>query len=142
MCSASGPDVRERGRLVPLSAELCDRCWNSVANELALAEGAIAAAEPLPDPDDVGWAEPRTCRRCRTVVRCYPTNYDRWVELAAFELPAKQVPPRHRWRLVSRTAANSPVEVERVAVRVCAIDPTPGEPVVPAHEFLCLSQHA
>lgn len=127
--------------MVPLSADLCDECWNRVANELATAEGAIAAQEPTPGPDDVEWLEPRTCRRCHAAVRCYPTNYDRWVELAPFELPAKQVPPKHRWRLVSRTAAHSMTEVVRVAVRVGAIDPTPGEPVVPAHEYLCTRQN-
>lgn len=142
LCSANGPDVLERGRIIPLSVDLCDRCWNTVANELALSEGATAAPEPEADPDDVDRVEPRTCRHCHERVRCYPTNYDRWVELATFELPAKKVPPRHRWRLMSRKAAYSPIEVERVAVRVGAIDPTPGEPVVPAHEFVCLRQEA
>ncbi|MFF7470773.1 DUF6083 domain-containing protein [Streptomyces sp. NPDC008092] len=142
LCSSKGPDVRERGRIVPLSAELCDRCWNQVANELARSEGATAAPEPEWDADDVEGVEPRTCRRCHAPVRCYPTNYDRWVELATFELPAKRVPPKHRWRLTSRKAAYSAIEVERVAVRIGAIDPMPGEPVIPAHEFVCLRQEA
>jgi hypothetical protein len=137
LCSVSRSDVRERGRLVPLWADLCDSCWNGVANELALAEGATAAALPQPDPEDMRWIEPRTCRRCRAMVRCCPTNYDRWVELATFELPAKKVSSKHRWRLMSTTAAKSPFTVGTVAVRVGAIDPTPGEPVVPAHEFVC-----
>jgi hypothetical protein len=120
---------------VPLSAELCDACWNRVANELALAEGATAA--PNPDPDDVRWIEPRTCRRCRAVVRCCPTNYDRWVELATVEMPAMKVPPQYRWRLASRAASHSAVLVDVVAVRVGAVDPTPWELVVPAHDFVC-----
>ncbi|MEU9454817.1 DUF6083 domain-containing protein [Streptomyces sp. NPDC048277] len=142
LCSSNGSDVRERGRMIPLSAELCDRCWNEVANELALCEGATAAPEPEFDPDDVEWVEPRTCRYCHAPVRCCPTNYDRWVELAMFDMPAKQVPPKHRWRLMSRKAAYSRIEVERVAVKIGAIDPAPGEPVIPAHEFLCLRQEA
>ncbi|ELP64644.1 hypothetical protein STRTUCAR8_05737 [Streptomyces turgidiscabies Car8] len=140
MCSAIGPDVRERGRIVPLSAELCDNCWNKLANELAECEGATATPDPEPDPEDMGWAEPRICGRCHATVRCFPTNYDRWVELATFELPAKKVPPQHRWRLRRPTAANTPIAVATVAVRIGAIDPTPGEPVIPAHEFVCLRE--
>ncbi|WOX10872.1 DUF6083 domain-containing protein [Streptomyces sp. N50] len=138
LCSSNGPDVRERGRFIPLSADLCDRCWDEVANELAVCEGATAAPDPEFDPDDVEWVEPRTCRQCHAPVRCYPTNYDRWVELATFELPAKKVPPGHRWRLMHPKAANTPVPVATVAIRIGAIDPTPGEPVIPAHEFVCL----
>ncbi|MEW2114568.1 DUF6083 domain-containing protein [Streptomyces sp. NPDC005474] len=141
LCSAKGPDVRERGRIVPLSAELCDGCWNKVANDLAVREGATAAPQLDPDPDDTEWIEPRSCRHCGTTVRCLPTNYDRWVELATFELPAKKVPPQHRWRLMRPTAANTPIAVATVAMRIGAIDPTPGEPVIPAHEFVCLRQN-
>ncbi|MDH6625035.1 hypothetical protein M2271_002839 [Streptomyces sp. LBL] len=142
LCSSHGPDVRERGRIIPLSSELCDRCWNKVANDLALNEGATAAPEPEFAPDDVAWIEPRTCQHCDTPVRCYPTNYDRWVELATFELPAKKVPPRHRWRLMRPRAANTPIAVATVAIRIGAIDPAPGEPVIPAHEFVCLRHEA
>ncbi|WP_327410839.1 hypothetical protein OG458_40300 [Streptomyces sp. NBC_01281] len=142
LCSSNGPDVRERGRIIRLSAELCDRCWNKVANELALSEGATAAPEPAFDPDDVDWVEPRTCRRCSAPVRCCPTNYDRWVELATFELPAKKVAPPHRWRLMRPRAVNTPIPVATVAVRIGVIDPTPGEPVVPAHAFVCVRREA
>ncbi|MFI2036626.1 DUF6083 domain-containing protein [Streptomyces bottropensis] len=142
LCSSNGPDVRERGRIIPLSAELCDECWHEVANELAVCEGATAAPEAEGDPDDVGWVEPPTCRRCDALVRRYPTNYDRWVELATFELPAKKVAPHHRWRLMRPRAANTPVVVATVAVRIGAVDPTPGEPVIPSHEFVCLRHDA
>ncbi|MET7744362.1 DUF6083 domain-containing protein [Streptomyces sp. NPDC005385] len=142
LCSSHGPDVRERGRIIRLSADLCDRCWNKVADELALSEGATAAPEPEFDPDDVDWIEPRTCRHCGTPVRCHQTNYDRWVELATFELPAKKVPPAHRWRLMRPRALNTPIVVATVAIRIGAIDPSPGEPVVPAHEFMCPGNEA
>ncbi|MFG3369291.1 DUF6083 domain-containing protein [Streptomyces sp. NPDC090032] len=138
LCSSHGPDVRERVRIIRLSAELCDRCWNKVADALALSEGATAAPEPECDPDDVQWIEPRACRHCDALVRCYPTLYGRWVELATFELPAKEVSPLHRWRLRRPKATNTPIAVATVAIRIGAIDPTPGEPVIPAHEFVCL----
>ncbi|PWI12557.1 hypothetical protein DIZ27_02180 [Streptomyces sp. NWU339] len=62
-------------------------------------------------------------------MRVYPTDYDRWGSLAVRERPAKDVPPRYRWRLV--TTAGGPV-----AVRVRRIEPPLSDPVVPDHRML------
>ncbi|AXK37672.1 hypothetical protein DVA86_26630 [Streptomyces armeniacus] len=72
----------------------------------------------------------------------YPTNYDRWVHLALRDLPAKDVPPRHRWRLETVTGPDSPAGVAVVAVRIRGIEPLPGELVRPAHRAVCLSPDA
>ncbi|POX39861.1 hypothetical protein C3486_16605 [Streptomyces sp. Ru73] len=67
----------------------------------------------------------------------HPTNYDRWVRLATRDRPAKDVPPEHRWRLVTGRRG-----AERVAVRLRGIVPLPSEPVRPAHRAVCLSPDA
>lgn len=126
----------ERGRF-RLLAWLCERCWNTFANEMAATDGATAAPRPDPGPDDVTWIEPPVCPECGALVRVYPTNYDRWVSLATVELPAKDVPEAFRWRL-TRVPDLSPVPTDVVAVRVRGIDPLPGEPVVPAHRMMCV----
>ncbi|MFI6359837.1 DUF6083 domain-containing protein [Streptomyces sp. NPDC050743] len=74
----------------------------SIATAGSPAEAAGAAEPPQgpePDPDDASWIEPPSCPECGAFIRVYPTNYDRWVSLAAVELPAKDVPERFRWRL-------------------------------------------
>ncbi|MEU6883283.1 DUF6083 domain-containing protein [Streptomyces sp. NPDC046712] len=119
-------------------AVLCDSCWNRLANGLAEDEGATAPPMPEFGPDDVSWVEPATCEQCGAPVRVRPTNYDRWVSLATVELPAKDVPPHHRWRVVRVYAPRTGVVVDLVAVRVRAVDPLPGDPVVPAHRMLCV----
>ncbi|MFJ3306726.1 DUF6083 domain-containing protein [Streptomyces sp. NPDC086549] len=118
-------------------AKLCESCWNSLANEMAEADGATAAPRPEPHPDDVSWFEPPTCPECGALIRVYPTNYDRWVSLDMVELPAKDVPERFRWRLTKLTG-RSHIVTEIVAVRVRGIDPLPGDPVVPAHRMMCV----
>ncbi|MFD8914337.1 DUF6083 domain-containing protein [Streptomyces sp. NPDC059575] len=118
-------------------AELCDTCWNDLANRLAQHEGATAAPRPAPDPDDVTFLEPPRCALCDADIRVYPTVYDRWVSLAMTEFPAKAVPEHFRWRLVKIQAPRSPMVVDVVAVRVRGIDPLPGESVTPAHQMLC-----
>lgn len=130
--------MRERGR-VSLMAVLCDPCWNVYANQLALEEGATAPPKAQPDPDDVTWCEPPTCCDCGAAVRHYPTNYDRWVYLAVEDLPAKDVAPRHRWRLATIRGRHSRVIVDVVAMRIRGIEPLPSDPVRPAHQAQCLN---
>lgn len=126
--------MRARGR-ISLMAVLCDACWNRAANDLAADEGATAAPRPDPDPEDTAWIEPAPCRECGAEVRVFPTNYDRWIVLATVELPAKDVPPRFRWRLVHGPDGS-------VAVRVRGIEPALGDPVVPDHRMLCPAEEA
>lgn len=133
-CDETSLTVRERGRF-RLMARLCERCWNTFANEMA--DGATAAPRPDPDPDDVTWTEPLVCPECGALIRVYPTNYDRWVSLAMVELPTKDVPEAFRWRLM-RLPDRSPIPTDIVAVRVRGIDPLPSEPVVPAHRMMCV----
>jgi hypothetical protein len=140
-CGEHDPTVHSRGR-IDLIAELCDGCWNRLANQMALDEGATALPWPEPDPDDVTFLEPPTCPRCGSDIRVYPTVYDRWVSLATRELPAKDVPQRFRWRLVQLRSPYSPLVTDIVAVRVRGIDPLPGEPVIPAHQLFCVSEEA
>lgn len=135
-CGEAGPTVHSRGR-IDLIAELCDPCWNGLANQMAQDEGATASPRPEPDPDDVTFIEPPTCALCGADIRVYPTVYDRWVSLATKELPAKAVPERFRWRLVKVQTPRSPVVVDVVAVRVRGVDPLPGDLVIPAHQMLC-----
>ncbi|RDG35885.1 hypothetical protein DVH02_22985 [Streptomyces corynorhini] len=75
-------------------------------------------------------------------MRPYPTNYDRWVRLAAKELPAKDVPARYRWRLLPLPARYSAVPTGFVAVRIGGTEPLPGEMVLPAHAAVCLGPDA
>uniref|UniRef100_UPI003F492A93 DUF6083 domain-containing protein n=1 Tax=Streptomyces chartreusis TaxID=1969 RepID=UPI003F492A93 len=118
-------------------ARLCESCWNVLANEMAILDGAAAAPRPEPEPDDVSWIEPPTCPKCGAPVRVYPTNYDRWVSLAMVELPAKDVPDPFRWRL-TKLPGRSSITVDIVAVRVRGVDPLASEPVVPAHRMMCV----
>ncbi|WP_326655322.1 DUF6083 domain-containing protein [Streptomyces sp. NBC_01750] len=140
-CHDDGPTVGERGR-ISLMALLCGRCWNAHANEIAIHEGATDTPRPDPDPDDVSPYEPPCCPQCKAEVRPYPTNYDRWVHLATRDYPAKDVPPRYRWRLVSIRARYSSVPMDVVAVRVRGIEPLPSDLVRPAHRAVCLSPDA
>ncbi|MCX4236659.1 DUF6083 domain-containing protein [Streptomyces sp. A15ISP2-DRY2] len=103
---------------------------------MAEADGATAAPRPEPDPDDPSWIEPPVCPECGSLIRLCPTSYDRWVSLDTTELPAKDVPEPHRWRLM-RLPDPFHVVTDIVAVRVRGIDPLPGEPVVPAHRMMC-----
>lgn len=135
-CRSESPTVRERGR-ISLMALLCDTCWEEHANEIAEYEGATASSRGDPDPDDVAPYEPPWCPSCGALLRPYPTNYDRWVYLAETDVPAKDVPPRHRWRLITVRARNSGVAVELVAVRVRGVDPAPSDLVRPAHPAVC-----
>ncbi|MFE7772592.1 DUF6083 domain-containing protein [Streptomyces sp. NPDC057445] len=122
-------------------AVLCERCWNEHANEIAVHEGATDPPRPEPGPDDVTGYEPPRCRHCKAdVVPCL-TNYDRWVHLDTTELPAKDVPPRHRWRVVTIRDRRSGVP-SVVAVRVRGVVPLPGEFVRPAHRAVCLDPDA
>lgn len=141
-CHLEDPSVAERGRAYPMGVVLCDPCWNVVANELALEEGATATPWPDPGPDEFGWCEPKPCPRCRAHVANYPTNYDRWVCLSTTEAPAEDVPPQDRWRLQTVPARHSSVPVRVVAVRLRAVDPLPGELVRPAHRSTCLDPDA
>ncbi|MEU8863286.1 DUF6083 domain-containing protein [Streptomyces umbrinus] len=134
-CGEVNPTVRNRGR-IDLMNRLCETCWNILANEMAIADGATAAPRPDPDPDDVSWIEPPNCPKCGSLVRKYPTSYDRWVDLATVELPAKDVPEPFRWRL-TRLPDPFHVVTDIVAVRVRGVDPLPGDPVVPAHRMMC-----
>ncbi|WP_328507197.1 hypothetical protein [Streptomyces sp. NBC_00391] len=134
-CRVTSLTVRERGRLDFMS-RLCDRCWNTLANEMAEVDGATAAPRPDLGPDDVTWIEPPVCPVCGVLVGVYPTIYDRWVSLAMVELPAKDAPEPFRWRLM-RLPDLSPIPTDIVAVRVRGIDPLPGDPVVPAHRMMC-----
>ncbi|MGW3626934.1 DUF6083 domain-containing protein [Streptomyces sp. NPDC000880] len=118
-------------------AELCDACWNDFANDLAEYEGATAPPRPEPGPDDVDLIEPPVCPECHGFLRLFPTNYDRWVYLASREYPAKEIPSRYRWRLME-----IPGRQLRVAVRIGATQPLPGEIVLPAHVAVCLSPDA
>ncbi len=130
--------MRDRGR-IDLMAKLCETCWNTLANEMAEADGATAAPRPEPDPDDVTLIEPPRCPECGSLIRICPTIYDRWVSLAMMELPAKDVPEAFRWRLMA-LPTRSPIPADFVAVRVRGIDPLPGEPVVPAHSMMCVPE--
>jgi hypothetical protein len=127
LCRRWNPTVRSRGH-VDLMAEMCEECWQRLANGLATVEGATA-----PPQDPAGNGPPR-CRACRGVVRRYPTYYERWVDLATVELPAEEVPQRYRWRLIKAPAPRAPVVL---AVHIRVVDPLPRDPVLPAHAFLC-----
>ncbi|MFJ4695333.1 DUF6083 domain-containing protein [Streptomyces sp. NPDC088766] len=140
-CGRPGPNVRSRGR-IDLIAELCEDCWNRLANRMALDEGATALPRPELGPDTMTFVEPLTCERCGSDIRIRPTVYDRWVSLATAELPAKDVPPHFRWRLVHLRSPRSPVVIDVVAVRVRGIDPLPGEAVTPAHRMFCAAEEA
>ncbi|MFH9977828.1 DUF6083 domain-containing protein [Streptomyces sp. NPDC017179] len=130
MCGNGDPTVRGRGR-ISLLVELCESCWQRLANDIAEEEGATSAPPPDPGPDDVTWIEAPTCPDCGAEVRVYPTNYDRWVSLATRERPAKDVPPRYRWRLV-------PTAGSLVAVHLRGIEPLLTDLVVPDHRMLCV----
>lgn len=117
-CGEAGGSVRERGR-ISLMASYCQRCWDTLANEMAEADGATAPPRPEPDPDDVTWIEPQVCPECGA--------------------PAKDVPEAFRWRLMP-LPARAPIPADIVAVRVRGIDPLPGEPVVPAHSMTCVPE--
>jgi Family of unknown function (DUF6083) len=137
-CQSPDPTVTSRGR-IDLMGELCDGCWNQLANDLATAEGATAAPIPDLDPNDVTWIEPPHCPKCNRQVRSYPTNYDRWVALATCELPAKDVPEPYRWRLTPAAGTHAGT---MIAVRLKGIEPLPSERVTPAHAFLCPDEEA
>lgn len=77
---------------------------------MAVDEGATA--QPRPDPDDVTLVEPPNCARCGSGLRVCPTVYDRWASLSLAELPAKDLPPRFRWRLVNLARPYSPVVID------------------------------
>ncbi|MBZ9643831.1 DUF6083 domain-containing protein [Streptomyces sp. PSKA30] len=123
-------------------ALLCERCWKAYADEIAIQEGATDTPRPEPDPDDVTPYEPPRCPHCKAEVSPYLTNYDRWVHLATRDYPAKDVPPRYRWRLVAVLARHSSVPTGSVAVRVRGIEPLPSDLVRPAHRAVCLSPDA
>ncbi|MFE7990216.1 DUF6083 domain-containing protein [Streptomyces shenzhenensis] len=140
-CQRPDPTVCSRG-CIDLMVELCDGCWNRFTNDLAMLEGATAPPCPAPDPDDVeaiGPPEPPTCPKCHHSVRRYPTNYNKWVDLATCDLPAKDVPEPYRWRL---TKGSGPHAGMWIAVRVHAICPLPSDLVLPAHAFLCPGEEA
>ncbi|MFD7278580.1 DUF6083 domain-containing protein [Streptomyces sp. NPDC059862] len=98
-------------------ALLYERCWKAYADEIALQEDATDTPRPEPDPDDVTPYEPPRCPHCKAEVSPYLTNYDRWVHLATRDYPAKDAPPRYRWRLVAVLARHSSVPTGSVAVR-------------------------
>ncbi|MFJ5213325.1 DUF6083 domain-containing protein [Streptomyces sp. NPDC088354] len=144
VCEQCGDASRlalRRGR-IDLMATLCERCWNRYANEIAEAEGATAPPREEPDQDDTRWIEPPTCRACGLQVRRTPTNYDRWVDLGTVAVRAKDVPRRYRWRLLSIHPRSATVITDVIAVKVGAIEPTPGELIMPAHRALCPSPDA
>ncbi|MET7716546.1 DUF6083 domain-containing protein [Streptomyces sp. NPDC005407] len=140
-CGEDGPTVAERGR-ISLMALLCEACWIAHANDLAIHEGATDAPRPAPAPEDVTLYEPPHCTHCKAEVRPYPTNYDRWINLATRDYPAKDVPPRYRWRLVTLPARHSSASTDVVAVRVRGFEPLPSDLVRPAHRAVCLSPDA
>ncbi|MFJ9213277.1 DUF6083 domain-containing protein [Streptomyces sp. NPDC102264] len=140
-CGEPDPTVRMRGRAFPM-AELCDACWNDFADDLARYEGAGAPPRAEPGPDDFDAVGPPLCPECNGLLRPYPTNYDRWVDLASRELPAKDVPSRYRWRLIPLRARHSQVPTGFVAVRIRGVEPMPGELVMPAHVAVCLGPDA
>ena len=131
--------MRERGRF-RFMVSYCERCWNTIANEMAEADGATAAPRPDPGPDDMTWIEPPVCPECGASIRVCPTNYDRWVSLSLVELPAKDVPEAFRWRLTRLPDRSSPIPTDVVAVRVRGIVPLPSDPVVPAHRMMCVPE--
>src|SRR5262245_39746931 len=116
-CEDPDQPASERG-YISLMAVLCDRCWNALANETALAEGATDQPPAEFDPDDVTWVEPPTCRECDAQVRHLRTNYDRWIFLAIEDLPAKEIPRRYRWRIQPVPARNSSIPVGCIAVKI------------------------
>lgn len=122
---------------MPLDVVLCERCWNRLANDLAEIDEATDPPPPEPGPDDVEWIEPEGCPRCGMEVRTVRTNYDRWVNLSTAPAPAKEVPRRYRWRLVTKTARHSTLPVAVIAVRVSGLEPMPDDMVIPAHTVEC-----
>jgi hypothetical protein len=127
--------VEERGRAWPM-AVLCDACWNVIVRDLAEEEGATDPPV-IPDPDDVTLPAPPICSGCGAEVLYRPTNYGRWVCLALYDAPAKDVEPRYRWRLENVPGRHTSVTVDVVAVRLRGIEPLPGELVRPAHRAVC-----
>jgi hypothetical protein len=128
--------VEERGRAVPLG-RFCENCWNEYRNLAARADGITNPQLPESDPDELSWYEPPNCPACGVPLHLYRTNYDHWVAVELEPLPAKQVPSLFRWRLKALRARNSPTTIDVIAVRITGIEPTPGEPVLPAHRFHC-----
>ncbi|MDR3081559.1 MAG: hypothetical protein LBV60_11645 [Streptomyces sp.] len=123
-------------------AELCERCWNRLADGLAAIEGATASRLATADEEeaeDVQAGGPATCRRCHGEVRRCPTYYERWVDLAIHEQPAKRVPEHYRWRLMKAPTPHAPIVI---AVRIRAMDPPLSDPVIPAHAFTCPEEDA
>ncbi|TVZ85843.1 hypothetical protein FB157_1181 [Streptomyces sp. BK340] len=51
-------------------ARYCEKCWNTLANEMAEADGATAAPRLELDPDDVAWIEPPVCPGSRPLEWC------------------------------------------------------------------------
>ncbi|MFJ2721969.1 hypothetical protein, partial [Streptomyces sp. NPDC087437] len=100
-CRRVDPSVCERG-FIPMMVMFCNGCWNVEANQLAISEGATDSAAPEPDPDDVTWfAEPvPPCEKCGEAIQRRLPNYDRWVHLELEQMTAKEIPPKHRWRLM------------------------------------------
>src|SRR5437879_1093291 len=131
-CGDESRPAEERGRF-PLGVVLCEGCWQQFANELAKDEGATATRWPEPEPDNVEWIEPREeCRDCGMPVRRMATNYERWVDLAKVNLPAKDVPRRYRWRVKKLPVRHSSYDIGSIAVKIGAIDPLPRDLVTPA----------
>ncbi|MER7397757.1 DUF6083 domain-containing protein [Streptomyces sp. NPDC000151] len=103
---------------------------------------ALAPSRGDPGPDEHTWHEPPPCPDCGAVGSVRRTNYDRWVRLAAKDLPAKDVPPEHRWRLETVRTRHSSYGVGLVAMRLGAIEPLPSDLVCPAHRTVCLCPEA
>jgi hypothetical protein len=135
-CGDPGRPAYERGA-IPLGVGRCDPCWNRLANELAIIDGATGLPRPDPGPDSFEPIEPDECPKCGMEVWTMPTNYDRWVHLATRALRAKEVPRRYWWRIEPIRAHHSTYVIGQIAVRVSGIEPLPDDLVMPAHTVAC-----
>ncbi len=141
-CGDPSRPARKRGMAFPFEVMRCDPCWNRLANEMAIIDGATAPPRPDPGPEYFGPIEPDECPKCGMETRTVLTNYNRWVRLATRSMRAKEVPRRYWWRIEWLRPGNSTYVVGSIAVRVNGIEPLPDDLVIPAHTAVCAAPDA
>jgi hypothetical protein len=80
--------------------------------------------------DDLAFHEPMPCEGRAAPLIYYPTNHGLWIAVEAQDAPAKNVPSRFRWRLLTGTARNSRYAITVIALHLAGLEPRPLRRVV------------